>query len=305
LPLHERPHAILLHAEKGLGQQALAQALIARWMCESAVGDATACGSCRACRFLVTGTHPDFCTIKPEEKGVIKIEAVRALIEMIAKTPQYAPMRIVLIEDAHCMNQASANALLKTLEEPPNSTLFLLETDDISALPLTVRSRCEKYCIAQPPEAVVRDWLAQQRSLSADALRDLMMMSHGAPLRALSMLDQGLVEKYKNFSADLSRLLDAPDYFFTVVERWCKEEWSLLLELWWYALENAFFQVTLDSPSFLNITKTSLTIPTLLELQTAWWDAARAHREKNHWNIQLWLEHLLLEWQKLGARYTP
>ncbi|MBS0358645.1 MAG: hypothetical protein JSS53_05200, partial [Proteobacteria bacterium] len=91
------------------------------------------------------GTHPDFFLIQPEEEAkLIKIDQIRALIGSLSQTSHSGKFKIVIIEPAEAMNIASSNALLKTLEEPTDNTLILLVTHQVSLLPATVRSRCQK-----------------------------------------------------------------------------------------------------------------------------------------------------------------
>ncbi|MBF0230429.1 MAG: DNA polymerase III subunit delta' [Desulfamplus sp.] len=101
------------------------------------------CNSCRSCMKIDSKMHPDIITISPEpEKDVIKIAQIRELFSSTSSKPHEAKMRMVMIEEAHTMNQEAANALLKILEEPPERTFFILLARELNELLPTIISRC-------------------------------------------------------------------------------------------------------------------------------------------------------------------
>jgi len=103
------------------------------------------CGKCRACHLMQVNNHPDFTVITPEkEGGMIKVDQIRALQQAVFNTPQLGARKIVLITNADKMNRASANALLKILEEPPQFLHFILLVEQLDTVPATVLSRCQK-----------------------------------------------------------------------------------------------------------------------------------------------------------------
>jgi DNA polymerase-3 subunit delta' len=100
----------------------------------------TACGACRACQKVIRNTHPDLHIIRSETS--IGIDELRNVQKEVYESPYEATLRVILIDGAEQMTREAANALLKTLEEPPPSNLFLLITSSEKDLPLTIRSRC-------------------------------------------------------------------------------------------------------------------------------------------------------------------
>ena len=120
--------------------------------------------------------HPDFRWLAPE-KGRIPVDEIRRLSEFSQGAAQIAPAKAAVIEDADCMNVNAANALLKTLEEPPGDTHLILTSQRAGALPPTIRSRCQKVAIARDPKAA-QAWLtdAEAQALLPDY--------DGAPLLA-------------------------------------------------------------------------------------------------------------------------
>lgn len=134
------PHALLFSGTEGIGKRGVAIQLSASLLCENAP---QACGVCHSCKLLTDGKHPDFVLIEPEE-GKIKIDTIRELKKDFSFAPLMGRSRVILIVDAHAMNTAAANALLKTLEEPPADTYFLLLTHAMGWIPRTIVSRCQK-----------------------------------------------------------------------------------------------------------------------------------------------------------------
>src|SRR3990167_8575661 len=136
------PHALLLVGAQGLGKLALAEAFALNLLCKQPTPDGQACQQCHSCHLVMSKNHPDLIAIA-SQKEIIKIEPIRELVDALTQTPQQGGMRIIIINEAHKMNRAAANALLKTLEEPRPQTLLMLLTDQPALLLPTIRSRCQ------------------------------------------------------------------------------------------------------------------------------------------------------------------
>ncbi len=134
------PHALLFTGPEGVGKRIVALHLAKSLLCHRTEGF---CGTCPTCTLGNFQDHPDFSLIEPDN-GRIKIETMREIKRSLAFPPLLGARRVVLINDAHCMNAAAANALLKTLEEPPGETYFILITHALGWLPRTIVSRCQK-----------------------------------------------------------------------------------------------------------------------------------------------------------------
>ncbi len=202
------PHAILLHGPEGTGKVAFAHAFAASLLCESPLTSGEACGSCASCGWFAQYSHPDFRRLRPEALDAeeaeeaaeaaddggkksssktpskdIRIEQVRALASFMNVSTHRSGLRIVLLYPAEALNSASANALLKTLEEPTPDTLFLLVTHRIDRLLPTILSRCRKFAMATPDPASALAWL------NAEGVKDAgrwLAEQGGAPLAALA-----------------------------------------------------------------------------------------------------------------------
>jgi DNA polymerase-3 subunit delta' len=130
------PHALLFAGPRGVGKRTIAVELAKNLFCD----EGRACGMCRGCRNIDSGLHPDFTLVSGETS--IKIDELRLIMKEVYESPFEAPVRVVLIDNAELMTHEAANALLKTLEEPPPSNLFVLVSSREQEIPLTVRSRC-------------------------------------------------------------------------------------------------------------------------------------------------------------------
>lgn len=187
LPLLEAdtlPHALLVAGPQYIGKQHYLFALAALLLCEDPSAG-TACGNCRCCHLLDAGSHPDALIVTPEEDSrVIKIDQIRQLIDFAVRTPGISSRKLILLGPAEAMNINAANAVLKCLEEPTDSTLILLYSHQPSALPATVRSRCQTLAMAPPASEQSLGWLDQATG-SADLSAQLLQVSNERPLLAM------------------------------------------------------------------------------------------------------------------------
>ncbi|MBM3859619.1 MAG: DNA polymerase III subunit delta' [Verrucomicrobia bacterium] len=134
-------HAYLFAGPRGSGKRAVAATLAQALNCLQRKHDA--CGRCKSCLDIEKGSHPDVHWVKPESKSrQIKIDQIREFTNAIALKPMDARVKVGVITDAECMNEAAQNAFLKTLEEPPSRTVILLLTGEPQRLLPTILSRC-------------------------------------------------------------------------------------------------------------------------------------------------------------------
>ncbi len=194
------PHALLISGQRGNGKFDLARAFAESLLCEDPAAPAQACGACPACTWLAQGNHPDFRLLQPEamtetdETGEpvgkkkpsqqITIAQVRALDEFLHVGTHRQGARIVLINPAEAMNRATANSLLKALEEPIARTLFILVSSEPERLLPTIRSRCQAIAIAQPPRSRAEEWLTQAGIMGG---AHWLSLAGGSPLLAVDL----------------------------------------------------------------------------------------------------------------------
>jgi DNA polymerase-3 subunit delta' len=211
--LASRAHALLVHAPGALGQFDLALALAQAWLCETPQAHGRACGQCASCRLMQSQSHADFHLLLPEalreplgwsrgegEGGEapsskakpsreIRVQELRAAIEWSQKTAGRGGAKVLLIHPAEAMNTVTANALLKTLEEPPGRLRIVLTAADPEALLPTVRSRCQRLPIAVPEPTVAAAWLQAHGIARPDVL---LAAAGGQPQAALAMQEEGI-----------------------------------------------------------------------------------------------------------------
>lgn len=214
------PHALLVAGPAGVGKGLFARSLAQSLLCESP-GDALACGVCPACNWFSQGNHPDFREVVPEaaeESGeadgaseeaegkakslVIKIDQIRAVADFMTLSTHRAGFRVLVLRPAEAMQPAAANALLKTLEEPPPSTAIVLVSDRPSRLLATIRSRCQAVVLAVPPAGEALAWL---RAQGVEAPEEALALAGGAPLLARDLADPEAVAWRRRALAELAR----------------------------------------------------------------------------------------------------
>jgi len=228
--LHElRGHATLLHGAAGSGLFELAMTLAQGWLCEAPAGQGRPCGRCTSCHLALARTHPDLLVLvpdalrerlgwggegddepadgeaKPRGKASreIRVEAVRQAIGFAQQSSARGRAKAIVIHPADTMNLVSANALLKTLEEPPGSLRLVLTTASAQALLPTLRSRCQALRLDVPPAADALAWLRGQGVAEPEA--QLVAMG-GQPLAVLDwLLDGGDAKDWPRLPAMVAR----------------------------------------------------------------------------------------------------
>jgi DNA polymerase-3 subunit delta' len=162
------PPAILLVGPDGVGKKTLALAVARAVVCERRDGDA--CDACPACGRGSRGVHPDVFLLEAET-AVIKVEQVRDLVREIAARPFEARARAFVIDEAQRLNEQAANALLKSLEEPPPTSHVFLVTAAPQGLLPTIRSRCQRLRCGPLPQALVEARLRELAGLAPEEAR--------------------------------------------------------------------------------------------------------------------------------------
>ncbi|MCD6662488.1 MAG: DNA polymerase III subunit delta' [Comamonas sp.] len=211
--LAQRGHAWLLHGPSGLGQYSLALELARAWLCEAPTAHG-ACGTCASCHGVAVRTHADLRVLMPEvqmqrlawplsEKAQaeiddkkrkasreIRVEAMRDAVEFSQRTSARGRGKVVLVYPAEQMNAVTANALLKTLEEPPGDVRFVLASEAAHQLLPTIRSRCLAHTLHWPTAAEALAWL-QQQGVAGDAAQVWLRAAGGRPDDALALARSG------------------------------------------------------------------------------------------------------------------
>ncbi|QKJ86781.1 DNA polymerase III subunit delta' [Paramixta manurensis] len=200
-------HALLVHARAGLGDDALVWGL-SRWLLCQRRDGLKSCGECHGCKLMLAGTHPDWYRLEAEKgKNALGIDAVRSVNEKLWHHAQQGGAKVVWLPDAAQLTEAAANALLKTLEEPPAQTWFFLSCQQPSRLPATLRSRCLTWTLSPPDEAQSLAWLQKQVGVSTVDATSALRLSSGAPGAALALLDDKVWSQRQALCEALMRAL--------------------------------------------------------------------------------------------------
>ncbi|MFH0779278.1 MAG: DNA polymerase III subunit delta' [Parcubacteria group bacterium] len=191
-------HAYLFHGPEKVGKAHLARIFAASIVCENfAKGQADSvlpCGQCDPCRQFAKGIYPDLYWLdrrlneKGEKKADISVEQIRELIEKISMRAFLNNYKIVVIPEAHCLNKAAGNCLLKTLEEPTVQTVIILISPTLSQLLPTIRSRCQALKFLPVSKNLIYDYLIEKGANRNLAL-ELASAACGRPTVAEQFLD--------------------------------------------------------------------------------------------------------------------
>ncbi|MBF0284254.1 MAG: DNA polymerase III subunit delta' [Magnetococcales bacterium] len=211
------PHALLFHGPSGVGKATAARALAAALYCRARVpASPDPCGQCPPCRRMAAGSHPDFVLAEVEEgKTQVSIEQIREITRFIALTALEEGVdeagavaggwKMAVVDDASRMNDASANALLKTLEEPPPRSLLILITNRPGRLLPTIRSRCRSFRFAPLSDAALRRVLNEEMGgLNESALVQALELAEGSAAQGLAICGGDAM----NWLGEFRRLVD-------------------------------------------------------------------------------------------------
>ncbi|MFO1220815.1 MAG: DNA polymerase III subunit delta' [Burkholderiaceae bacterium] len=203
----ETSHALLLHAGLPSGQFELAQALSQGWLCER---EPAPCGACTACRLVRTRTHPDHKVVVPDALRVafdwladddpllrtgakpsreLRVEQVREAIEWSQRSAGSRGVRALVVHPGDALNLSAANALLKTLEEPPGGLRIVLTSQDPERLLPTLRSRVQRVRVPLPSAAQAIAWLGEQGVEQGAAV---LAAAGGSAVEALELVNEGI-----------------------------------------------------------------------------------------------------------------
>jgi DNA polymerase-3 subunit delta' len=227
-------HALLLEGPAGVGKRTLADLLVQAANCTGATGLTRPCGTCRSCAQIASGNHPDILRLEPDpEKATptIGVDAVREVVRLAGFHRFSGARRFVVIDPAEALQASAANALLKTLEEPPAGTGFILIATHASALLPTIVSRCQRHRLGPVPEPEIAAWLSSRGEADAPALA---RAAEGCPGRAVELAAGGLQRRsewrdglLQALAGDLGQLFDFSE---KLVGSGSRQEWTVRVE---------------------------------------------------------------------------
>jgi DNA polymerase III subunit delta' len=306
------PHALLLRGRLGVGKHDFAVSLAHALLCQESKDSQPACGVCASCQWLKEGAHPDFKLITPEDesnaegntkkkagkKSQITVSQIRQLYEYLSLTThQVGGLRIILISPAESLNLASANALLKMLEEPPSNTVFILVSNQSQRLLPTIISRCQVLDLPIPTTQDAIEWLNTQNVTKAEIA---LQYAGGAPLEAIRIAEQldenDKIIKQLALGNRLDPFASAPllvafgmDKALDAIQKWTFDllSYKLVKELRYHG----------QYVNALQVLSKSVNLSGLLQFQRSLDDAKRT---ANHpLNNEMQLENILLQYTRV------
>jgi DNA polymerase-3 subunit delta' len=192
------PPAVLMAGPAGVGKRRTAMAVAQAMNClqprTSAEFERDACGECGSCKRIARGVHPDIIVVEPGDSGSIKIEQLRDVIDRSQYRPFEGKRRVVIIDEADAAGADAQSALLKTLEEPPSASTFILVSSMPDALLPTVLSRCPRLRFGPLTPAEVARVLMQDHGYSEQDARAAAADADGSIGRALESQSEDLTE---------------------------------------------------------------------------------------------------------------
>ena len=194
LSLGRLHHAYLFSGTRGVGKTTLARILAKCFNCETGVG-ATPCNRCAACEQTDAGRYVDL--IEVDAASRTGVENMRELLDNVPYAPNVGTYKIYLIDEVHMLSISSFNALLKTLEEPPEHIKFFFATTHPQKIPVTILSRCLQFNLLRLPYTAIGDYLAkmldkEEIAFEENALNEIAVAADGSVRDALSLLDQAI-----------------------------------------------------------------------------------------------------------------
>jgi DNA polymerase-3 subunit delta' len=263
LDLAKLPNAVLIHGQSGIGKFEFAIELARALLCETSAGSKP-CNQCEACRWFDSGNHPDFIALVPEthrkllphgnfesevdapkkskistadsdtdapekkEKKSISIEDARSAIEGLSIGAHRGGNRVILVYPLEMLRTDSANTLLKSLEEPPSNTIFILLADRLDRVLPTIRSRCRLMCAPRPDRSIGLDWLRTQLNsfpslkMSDADVESIYDEQGGAPY---AVLDSLIARHNQDEKDELTIAMQASRYLLQAMSQGVRINW--------------------------------------------------------------------------------
>ncbi|MGF1763461.1 DNA polymerase III subunit delta' [Aliivibrio kagoshimensis] len=206
------PHALLCAMPEGTGRERVVTRLARTLLCQTP--GLEPCGMCHSCELSQSGNHPDLHWLIPEKEGKnITVEQIRQCNHWAWESSQFNGKRVIVIDPADCMNEAAANAILKTLEEPPQSCQFILLASSQHSLLPTIVSRCSSWSLPIVDEATTIQWIQQDHNLQAS--KQAVRICGGFPLTVVDYYQNKHKALHETLIAKFSEYIDSEQQRFS------------------------------------------------------------------------------------------
>jgi len=317
------PHAILFHGAQGIGKTEFVEYFAKSLLCEKPKKKGYSCNFCSSCMWFIENNHPDYRQVHPENYSIdkdplnhnkienkenhrgglgtlsdqIKIDQIRALSSFVNISAHRRGKKIVLLYPAEAMNISAANALLKTLEEPPADTVFLLITDSLDCLPLTISSRCYKFPMPFPSYEQAILWLRNDKEVKDAEI--WLSEQGGAPLSAFKQSKNNSrkkINKLLQYLADpgVENALECAEYLHNIsIKKLADFQQRWLYDLFFFKLSGKIRYYPSYEKSFILLTNRVKVSALLLALKNS-----NEQRESLKYSLsaRLFIEVMLLDY---------
>lgn len=309
--MHERglfPQTLLIHGPVGCGR-----GLVAMRVAELHLGQdpVKLISLADALPGTSLGGHPDLLLVKPElkkdktdggkTKDSIGVDQIRAIRDFLELKSHRGGSRVIIVSPADLLTPEAANALLKTLEEPPSGSVIVLVIERLTRLPATVISRCQRVTVRKPARADAEKWLKAEGSEESTDWTLLLDFCGGAPMRALELRAAGFENQLASYRNDLRSLAAGRDTPGGISRRWAAEDPKVALD--WLQRELACRLrecALLTGVSSLQISRKLPNMKQLLTVQRSVDNSRRNSNKAFSWELQL--ASVLHEWCQAVGR---
>ena len=209
-------NAYLFTGIRGVGKTTIARLVAKSLNCENGIDNLCKSNFCKHCSSIINSNHIDILEMDAASKT--GVDDVRDLIEFSRYGPTIAKYKIFIIDEVHMLSKQAFNALLKTLEEPPEYLKFIFATTEIKKIPVTVVSRCQRFDLSRIKSDQLFKYIKninekEKGKVTDDALKLIVKISEGSVRDALSLLDRGLISNTDGKALDLKKAQEIFGYF--------------------------------------------------------------------------------------------